>query len=180
MGLFAGVIQVGGDSTLYGLVLLLHILSAIVGFGGVMLNGLYAQQAQQRPGREGVAINQAVYSVSKVADIFIYLVFVFGVILVMLADEPVGWGDPWIGAAIVVYLIAIGVSHGVLYPAIRKANALAEELANSEGPPPGAQGPPPQVAQLEALGKRIGATDAFLKLALVVMLYLMIWKPGLI
>jgi uncharacterized membrane protein len=179
MGMFAELLQIGGDSTVYGLVLLLHILSAILGFGGVMFNGLYAQQAQQRPGREGVAINQAVYSVSKVAEIFIYLVFVFGVILVLLADEPISWGDPWIGLSILVYVIAMGVSHGMLFPAVRKANALAEELAVSEGPPPGAQGPPRQVAQLEELGKRIATADIILKVALVTILYLMIWKPGL-
>ena len=161
--------------------LLLHILSAIIGFGGVMLNGLYAQQAQQRPGREGVAISQANYSVGKVAEIFIYLVFVFGVILVLLADndDAVSFSQLWISLAMLLYIIAIGISHGVMNPAVRKANALAEELSRTEGPPPGAQGPPPQVVELEALGKRIAATGAILNLMLIAVLYLMIWKPGI-
>jgi uncharacterized membrane protein len=178
--MFAELTAIGGQDFVYGLVLLLHILSAIIGFGGVMFNGLYAQQAQQRPGPGGVAINQAVYSVSKVAEIFIYLVAVFGVILVLLAEEPVGWGDPWIGASILIYVVAMGISHGVLFPAVRKANALAEELAAAGPPPADAPGPPPQVAQLEELGKRIATADIVLKLALVAILYLMIWKPGLV
>lgn len=179
MGVFATLVLAGGDETVYGIVLLLHILSAIVGFGGLQLNGLYAQQAQQRPGREGVAINQAVFAVSKVAEIFIYLTFVFGFLLVLLAENDlISFGQLWISLSMLLYFVALGLSHGILFPSIRKANALAEELAVTEGPPPGAPGPPPQVAQLEALGKKIGMTDMVLKLMLVAILVLMIWKPG--
>jgi len=178
MGALAGITAIGGQDTVYGLVLLLHILSAIIGFGGVLLNGLYAQQAQQRPGREGVAINQANFAVSKVAEIFIYLVFVFGVILVLLAEEPVSFGDLWVSLSMLLFIAAIGISHGMLYPAVRKTNALAEELSTTEGPPPGTGGKPAQVIEMEALGKRIGMADALLKVLLVTILYLMIWKPG--
>ncbi len=175
----ATVLQVGGDSTVYGLVLFLHIITAIVGLGGVMLNGIYAQQAQQRPGREGVAINQANFAVSKIAEIFIYFIFVFGVLLVLLADDDtISFSDLWISLSMLFFIIAIGLSHGVMNPAIRKANALAEELATTEGRPPGQAGPPPQAVELEALGKRIGATGAVLNLLILVMLYLMIFKPG--
>jgi hypothetical protein len=83
----ATIVELGSNDTIYGIVLLLHVLAAIVGFGGVQLNGLYAQQAQQRPGPGGVAINQAVLKVSKFAEIFIYLTFVFGVVLVLLSDS---------------------------------------------------------------------------------------------
>lgn len=179
MHTLAQLSAVGGDSLAYGVVLLLHILSAIIGFGSVFFNGVYAQQAQQRPGREGVAINQAVFAVSKLGEVFIYLVFVFGILLVLLAEDPVGFGDLWVSLSILLYLVAMGISHGVLWPSVRKANALAEELATTEGPPPGLAGPPPQVTALEALGKKIGATDAALKVLLVVLLYLMVWKPGL-
>ena len=179
MGVLATIVELGSDDTVYGIVLLLHILSAIVGFGGVQLNGLYAQQAQQRPGREGVAINQSVWAVSKVAEIFIYLVFVFGVLLVLMSENDlISFGDLWISLSILLYLIGIGLSHAILFPSVRKANALAEELSRTEGPPPGAQGPPPQVVQLEALGKKIGMTDMVLKLILVAVLFLMIFKPG--
>jgi len=179
MGVLATIIAAGSDETVYGIVLLLHILSAIVGFGGVQLNSLYAQQAQQRPGREGVAINQATFAVSKVAEIFIYLTFVFGVLLVLLSeDDLISFGQLWISLSMLLFIVGIGLSHGILFPSVRKANALAEELATTEGPPPGAQGPPPQVVQLEALGKKIGATDLALKLLLVAILFLMIWKPG--
>jgi hypothetical protein len=126
-----------------------------------------------------VAINQAVFAVSKVAEIFIYLVFVFGVLLVLMSENDlISFSDLWISLSILLYLIGIGLSHAILFPSVRKANALADELSRTEGPPPGAQGPPPQVVQLEELGKKIGTTDMVLKLILVAVLFLMIFKPG--
>ena len=43
----------GLNSGIFKALLVLHILSAIFGFGGVVLNGLYAAQSQQRPGPTG-------------------------------------------------------------------------------------------------------------------------------
>jgi hypothetical protein len=44
------------------------------------------------------------------------------------------------------------------------------------GPPVG--GPPPQVAQIQELGKKVGAAGATLSVIIVVIVGLMIWKPG--
>ena len=44
------------------------------------------------------------------------------------------------------------------------------------GPPQG--GPPPQVAEMQALGKRVGAAGATLDVMVVVILVLMVFKPG--
>jgi hypothetical protein len=46
-----------------------------------------------------------------------------------------------------------------------------------QGPPPTA-GPPPQVAQIEALGKRQAMAGTTLNVFVVIFLVLMIWKPG--
>jgi len=40
----------------YDFFLLLHIVCAIIGFGAVFLNGLYAQEIKKRPGPEGVVV----------------------------------------------------------------------------------------------------------------------------
>ena len=62
---------------------MLHILSAIVGLGAVMLNGIYAAQGQKRPGPPGRAISEANFAVSQVAEKVIYLIPVFGILLVL-------------------------------------------------------------------------------------------------
>ena len=56
----------GLNSGIFKLLLVLHILSAIVGLGAVMLNGLYAAQSQKRPVRLG-AVSEANEAVSITA-----------------------------------------------------------------------------------------------------------------
>jgi hypothetical protein len=52
--------------------------------------------------------------VSRVAEYFIYAVFVFGVLLVVPSDDVWDFSDSWIVAAIVLYVIGLGLSHGLL------------------------------------------------------------------
>lgn len=168
------------NSGTYKFVLVLHLLSAIVGFGAVFLNAIYGQQARGRKGREGLAISEANLLVSEVATYFIYAVFVFGVLLVLLSSEAWKFEQFWIWGSMGLYIIGIGLSHGVLRPNVRRMQALMRELS-AGGPPPGgaaAGGPPPQVAELEVRGRRVGVTGATLNVILVLILFLMVWKPG--
>lgn len=163
----------------YKFVLVLHLLSAIVGFGAVFLNAIYGQQARARKGREGLAISEANFLVSEVGTYFIYAVFVFGVLLVLLSSEAWKFEQFWIWGSMGLYIIGLGLSHGVLRPNVRRMQGLMRELSNG-GPPPGAAsgGPPPQVAELEERGRRVGVTGATLNVILVLILFLMVWKPG--
>ncbi len=165
----------GLGSFAYNLVLLLHIVCVIVGFGGVILNGVYASRAQQLPPEQNLAVMEVNSFVSmKVAEIFIYLVPIFGFGLVSMSDGAYGWGDLWVWLSIVIYVISLGVSHGLLMPTVKKMLDLQRGMV-AAGPP--SAGPPPEVAQLQAMGKRIGGTSMLLHLSLVVILILMIWKP---
>jgi hypothetical protein len=170
----------GIDSGVYKFVLVLHILCAIVGFGSVMLNGLYGNETKKRRGAEGLAISEANETVSHVGQIFIYGVFVFGILLVLLSDDVWSFGDTWIWLSMLLYICGIGLSHGGLLPRVRRLLALQRELV-SMGPPPAGvapSGPPPQVAEMEATGKQVAAIGATLNVIVVAVLFLMIWKPG--
>ena len=164
----------GTNSGIFKLLTVLHILSAIVGIGGVMLNGLYAAQAQKRQGPTGRAVSEANYAVTQVAEKVIYLVPVFGILLVLASDKGVTFGDTFVWLSLVLFAIALGISHSVLIPGHRKINSLLLEM--EQGPPP-VGGPPPQVAQIQALGKQQGGSAAVLDLLLVAILSLMIWQP---
>lgn len=169
----------GTQTTLYKIVLILHILVVIVGIGTVFLNGLYGAEAKKRPGPGGLAIAQANFRVSMVAEYFIYAVFVLGIALVLLSDGQWRFSQTWVWASIVAFVVSLGVSHGVLLPKVRRMNALMEEMATA-GPPPGgaAAGPPPQVGMIETLGKQVGAASGVLHLMTLVLLFLMVFKPG--
>jgi uncharacterized membrane protein len=166
----------GVSSFAYRLFFLLHILSAIIGFGGVILNGLYAQRAKKRPPAEALAVVEDNAWVSmKVAEIFIYLTALFGFGLVGLSDQVWEFSQTWVWLAIIVYVVALGISHGMLMPRVKRLIALMREIATG-APPVG--GPPPQAAELAKIGPQIGGISMVLNLALVVILVLMIWKPG--
>lgn len=164
----------GNDA--YNIVKVLHILCAIVGFGAVTLNGLYGAQIKARGGSEAAAIGQAVYRVSTVGEYFIYAVFVLGIGLVAMGNNLFDFGQTWVWLSTLLYITGLGLSHGVLRPRIRRMNALLVELAASPGS--GAGGPPPQAVELDALAKRVAATEMVLNLLLVTILVFMVFKPG--
>jgi len=162
-------------SGLYKTLLVLHILTAIVGLGAVMLNGLYASQATRRPGPPGRAVSEANFAVSTIGEYFIYAIPVFGILLVIVGHPLWKFSQTWIWLALVLYVIAIGISHSILIPGHKRVNALLAEM--EQGPAP-AGSPSPQAVELEALGKRMAAAGATLNVFVVVFLILMIWKPG--
>jgi uncharacterized membrane protein len=170
---------VGTQSVLYRIVLILHILVVIVGIGTVMLNGLYGAEVRKRPGPGGLAIAQANYRVSMVAEYFIYAIIVLGFALVGLSDGAWTISQTWVWLSVVLFVVSLGISHGVLLPRVRRMNALMEEMVAAGPPPAGAPaGPPPQVERIAALGQQVGAASGVLHLTTLVLLYLMVFKPG--
>jgi uncharacterized membrane protein len=169
--------DVGLNSGIYKFLLVLHLIAVVVGFGSVMLNGVYAARAKREGGREGVAIAEANTFVSdKVAELFIYAVPILGILLIVTSDEVWKFDQKWISFSFLLYIIGIALSHAVLRPTVKKLNALTAQLA-AAGPMPSAGGPPPAVAGVEALGKRAGAVGAVLNVIIVVVIALMVWKP---
>ena len=86
------------------------------------------------------------------------------------------FSQTWVWLAIVLYVAAMGIAHGGLRKNAKRMIQLQRELV-SGAPSPG--GPPPQVQELERLGKQQGMFGGINTLILLVILYLMIWKPGL-
>src|SRR5829696_2657181 len=169
--------DVGLNSGIYKFLLVLHLIAVVVGFGSVMLNGVYAARAKRAGGREGVAIAEANTFVSdKVAELFIYAVPILGILLIVTSDEVWEFDQKWISFSLLLYIIGIALSHAVLRPTVKKLNALTAQLA-AAGPMPSAGGAPPEVAEVEALGKRAGAVGAVLDVIVVVVIALMVWKP---
>lgn len=167
----------GSDA--YKIVLVLHILCAIVGFGAVFLNALYGQQARARRGSEGLAISEANLLVAKVGEYFIYAVFLLGVALVLIGDNVLSFGDTWVWLSLLLYLVGIGILHGLMLPRVNRLIDLQRELVSSVPPPAGASGPPPQVLEMETIGKQVGMIGPALNLLVVVLLVLMVFRPGM-
>src|SRR5947199_7634693 len=102
------------DSGVYKFVLVLHILCAIVGFGAVLLNGVYGAQAKKRGGPSGLAITEANEFVTKIGEYFIYAVFLLGFALVGMSDKQWKFDQAWLPISVGLYIVALGIAHGVL------------------------------------------------------------------
>jgi hypothetical protein len=112
-----------------------------------------------------------------VGTYFIYAVFVLGLVLVLMSDDIWSFGDTWIWLSMLLYLVGIGLSHGVQQPSVRRMIALMEEMG---APGRAAAGPRATSAggRDAGAGHAAWATGAALNVLLVVLLYLMVLKPG--
>jgi len=164
----------GIGETGYNIVKVLHILSAVIGFGGVLLNGVYAAQARKRPPAEGLAIIEAnVFVSNKISKIAIYLTFIFGFGVIGMSDGAWKISQTWLLISIILFVISLLVSELLLSPRVKQLVELQRELVAA---PAAAGGPPPQVAQMKAIGGQVGALSGFLHLAFLTILVLMVFQ----
>ena len=146
----------------YQALLVIHLLTVVVGIGGVMLNGVYGAQAKQAGANGGNAIVRANFAVTEIAEKVIYTIPVTGILMV-LKSEAFDFSDTWVWLSIVLYVVAVGNAHVNLKRGARRMIELT-------------QGPP--TPEMEAVGKRLaiaGTTNDLIAVALIV---LMVWKPG--
>jgi uncharacterized membrane protein len=168
------MLAVGLNSGIYKLLLLLHITSVIVGIGAVMLNGLYAAQTAKRKGPEGRAVSEANYWVSGIAEYVIYTIPIWGILLVLASDDAWKFSQTWIWLALLLFVVAMGISHGVMFPSHKRVNEVLAEMERT--PPTG--GAPPQVTELDRLNQKLAVGGMTLDVIVVIFVALMIWKPG--
>lgn len=150
--------------------LFLHVAGAIFAFGPTLVFPIVGSLAARDPkyGHFAAEVNHAIERrlVLPVAGSML----VSGVGLVIARGFNLTRA-PWLGAGIILYIIAMGIATGMLLPAGRK---LVEATAG--GPPPGrSDGPSSQVA---ALIKRTQVGGMVLVALLVVIIFLMVVKPG--
>jgi hypothetical protein len=168
MHLLAGI-----TSGPYRVVLLLHILCAIVGLGGVMLNGVYGAASRKAVGRGATALVHANATATKVAEFFIYAVPLLGFALIGMSDDAWQFDQTWIWLSVVFYAVALAISLGLLLPAFRTyVRTITEVEAGTVARSPAVD------ATLDGLAKKQAALGGTLHVITVVLLYLMIWKPG--
>jgi len=152
-------------------VLLLHLLTVIVGFGGVMLNALYVRQAQRRPGADGLAVLEANFAVSSVAEKVIYAVPILGLALIGMSDKLYKFSQTWVWLSLLLFIVGVGIVHGLVIPAEKKTMALLRRQVDGDADPS-------IPTELESLGKKRDIGGMTLSLILVVIVYLMVWRPG--
>jgi uncharacterized membrane protein len=151
--------------------LILHILSIIIAFGPTPVFGIIAAAIQKEPQYAlfGVKINNAIES--KLVLPAFTLAPLFGVLLIFSGHHDF-WKSTWLLISVPVFAVAWSIGFFVNRPIGHK---LKEKL---EAMMAGTAGPETMV-ELQALGKRAQMFGIILSVLFLVVLVLMIWKPGL-
>ena len=172
------IVGVAPNSGLFQLVLFLHILCAIVGFGSTFVWPMLAAKARKKQEPAFMlGMTEVTTEVSHVlTSPFIWASGAFGLLLVIISDRAfVEFSDTWITIAMTLYIVALAVSLGLHGPNLKRMLELQREMA-AAGPPQG--GPPPQLAELQARGKKAGMYGGILHLLFAVILLDMVVKFG--
>lgn len=161
-------------SAAFKVLVLLHLLCVIGGFGAVSYNALYMSLAQRRQnGRTAGGIIEVNVLVSGLAELLIYAAFVFGIGAVSASHSVFKFSQAWVAASMAVFLVDIGILHGWIRPHQRHYQALALE---AEKVPAGEI--PPQFVTMQALEKQVSLGWGVFNILVAVVVYLMVFKPG--
>ncbi|MFN0092234.1 MAG: hypothetical protein ACKVWR_18500 [Acidimicrobiales bacterium] len=164
----------GVTSAAYRLVLLAHLVCVVVGFGGLIVDGLLHSGLRRRPAAESFAVSQAGYVAAyKIADKFLYGVLIFGAAAIPLSDGQWEFSQTWVSVAFALFVVILGLLHGVLLPARRRVHVMLGELAGAGGADEVSKS-----RELARLSGRINAAWLAIDVALVAAVADMIWKPG--
>ncbi len=143
----------------YKVLVVLHLLSVVVGFGPWFLNGLIPARAQAKDADAGRQLNAANLHVSTISQYAIYGVVVFGAAALGSAHKhTIDFGDAFIYVSLILWVGIVGVLHGLILPAQR---ALAEGTGDRA-----------TLTQRQSLGA------ALLNLLVLIAIVLMVWEPG--
>lgn len=157
----------GYDGDLYNVVLVLHILASIIGFGGMFIAGFYGNEARSLPGREGLAIAQTTLKVTgQIPTMAVVAVPILGILLILMSEDAIKFSAMWVSLSFLLYFVLMGLATGIQVPTIRKMVAMR---AGADGA---------SSMQVQAMGKKVATVSAIVNLLWVATLILMVFKPG--
>ena len=162
-------------SALYNVVLVIHILATVVGFGGFIAHSMYNAKALRSTASEASVIFGVTIDVSKIATYAIIAVMPLGIVLISLSQsddvaQTFSFGALWVSASFVLWFAMLGVTGAMITKNLKAAAARVAAIDPSTVVS--------EDAEAVAALKKVGAGDAVLQILLVVTIVLMIWQPG--
>ena len=144
------------NDTGYKIVLLLHIIAVIVAIAPAVVHPIMFALEKQRDDGDIAALATRITGLpTRIYSIALVLSGVLGIGLISMSDDVIAWGDTWVWLSLVLWAVLNGVLHGVMLPA-EKAMAAGDTAAAEKA-------------------DKIGPV---LSLLVLVLLYLMVLKPG--
>ncbi len=115
------------DTGVYELLLVLHLVTVIGGFGSIALDGVYRGRTASGPGPSGPVSGEQVPSGEEgpsLSEWLIYAVPITGLLLVLVSEDRWQFSQAWISLSFLLYIAAVGVMH-----AGRRRNPAATSAA---------------------------------------------------
>jgi hypothetical protein len=165
-------------STGFDIIKWLHILCAIIGFGGVLLNGVYGAKASKRTPAEALAVTEVNFQVTHIAQYFIYATILlgFGVVgssgVAGTSEHLFKFSQTWVWLSITLAVIAIGISHGLMTPRVKALMETQREMVEAGTPTP------ELIEKVKARGAAIAPIGMILDLIFVAILLMMVFRWG--
>lgn len=136
----------------------LHIASAIV-FVGPLIVVTAASPRAIHAGADGLPLLRWLQRSTRIYGALTLVVLLFGLWLVPVAH--VKWGEFWLSSSMTLYVVALGLLFGLVVPDLRQAVVHLEAGEASD-----------------VKAGRIAAVSGAISLIWLVILLLMVWRPG--
>jgi uncharacterized membrane protein len=141
----------------YNVMLFLHILTALVAFAPAFVHPLLTRQSKALDGTDrGKVVGMMAGNGRRIYAPALIITGLFGFAMQGMSDGVIEFSQTWFWLAIVLWLGMNGVLHAMLLPAERA-------LAGGD----------------ETAAKKVDTAGIVITVLLLVMLYLMVFQPGL-
>ena len=155
------------NSGWYQAVLVVHLVAAVVGFGGSALGSVMLRRAWTADGLDAAAAvrRSFEFASNRLTDVAAYLAGIAGIAAVLI-DDRWDFRQGWVTVAFVLYFAWLGIAHGAQRPTGAK---LAEAM----------EAGPERSAEAQRLRKRAELWSTASNLVIVAAIAVMVAKPGL-
>ncbi len=153
------------NSGWYQAVLVVHLVGAVVGFGGSALGTVMLRRAwSEGPDAAGAVRRSFEFASNRLTDMAAYLAGIAGVVAV-LVDDRWNFRQGWVTTAFILYFAWAGIAHGALRPTSAK---LAEALEAGDD----------RADDAQRLRRRAEMWAMASNLVIVAAIAVMVTKPG--
>jgi uncharacterized membrane protein len=124
------VAATSGHQGIFDVLVGLHVVCAVVGFGSVAVSGVYGASAR-RSGDQGASEETARYFRARGwPELLILAVPVFGAAAVGVRPDGADFGEVWVIGGLVVWAVAAALLVAVVRPAENRIRGGAADLRN--------------------------------------------------
>lgn len=156
----------------------LHLVCVIGGFGALAYNALYMSLAQRRTGGGTSAVLEVNRMVSGLGEALVYAAVLFGIGAVGASHKHISFSDAWVSAALAVAVVDIGILHGWIRPNRRRYAGVVSELEKPLADGETAEDRVGAVLTLQSLERKVGLGWGAFNVLVVGVVYLMVFQPG--